>query len=101
MHAPSIVAPAVSGIFDAQTKAARYVLIGGAVLVGTFVAWQAFVTYMTYKAGKKILSTPTGRRVAAGTVGALVGGPAGAATAASLVSNRRSKGRRKRTSRRR
>lgn len=92
---------ALSDFSSTASTFKRNLLIGSAVLVGTFVAWQAFVAYTTYRAAKALVSTPTGRRVAAGTVGALVGGPAGAATAASLVSNRRSKSRRKRTSRKR
>lgn len=92
---------ALSDLPSTASTFKRNLLIGGAVLVGTFVAWQALVAYTTYRAAKALVSTPTGRRVAAGTVGALVGGPAGAATAASLVSNRRSKSRRKRTSRKR
>jgi hypothetical protein len=88
----------VSGTLSSILK---YALIGGGVLVGTFVAWQAFVAFTAYRATKAIVSTPEGRRIAAGAAGALVGGPAGAAAAASLVSNRRSKSRRKRTSRNR
>lgn len=92
---------ALSDFSSATSSLGRKVLIGGAIFVGTYVAWQAFVAYTTYRAAKALVSTPTGRRVAAGTVGALVGGPAGAATAASLVSNRRARSRRKRTSRNR
>jgi hypothetical protein len=79
----------------------KYAAIGGAVLVGTFVAWQAFVAFAAYRATKAIVSTPEGRRLAAGAAGALVGGPAGARAGLALASNRRSKSRRKRVSRRR
>jgi hypothetical protein len=88
----------VSGTLSSILK---YALIGGAVLVGTFVAWQAFVAFTAYRATKAIVSTPEGRRLAAGAAGALVGGPAGARAGLALASNRRSKSRRKRVSRRR
>jgi hypothetical protein len=98
---------ALGGVFDTVQKAARqvaegavagaaagagfllkYALIGGSVLILGIVAYQ----YATYRVGKAILKSPTGRRL----VGAAAGGPVGA----SLAANRKRSSRRRRTSRR-
>jgi ubiquinone biosynthesis monooxygenase Coq7 len=67
----------------------KYAAIGGAVLVGTFIVWQAIVGYTAYRTTKAVVSTPEGRRLAGAAVGAAVGGPAGARAGLALASNHR------------
>lgn len=75
------------GAGEAAGSVLKYVLIGGSVLVLGIVAYQ----YATYRVGKAILKSPTGRRL----VGAAVGGPVGA----SLAANRRRRTSRRKASR--
>jgi len=85
----------IDGIGDEVAKATglvvKYLLIGGAVLIGGVVLFN----YLTYRAGKAVLKSPTGRKLVGAGVGAAIGGPAGARAGASLAENRR-----RRTSRR-
>ena len=72
---------------DTAGSVIKFVLVGVGVLILGVVAYN----YVSYRVGRAVMKSPTGRKL----VGAAVGGPAGAA----LVSNRKRSSRRRRTSR--
>jgi len=72
-------------VAEGATSVIKYLAIGGAVLVGGVLLFN----YLTYRAGKAVLKSPTGRKIVGASVGGALGGPAGARTGMSLASNRR------------
>ena len=81
-----VVDGAIDGAKEGMGILVKYALIGGSVLILGVVAYN----YVSYRVGRAVMKSPTGRKL----LGAAVGGPAGA-----LAANRRRSSRRRRTSR--